>query len=92
MSSTLNPRKWLTPILLIMCCTMGAALAEEENYYLEQMRKQAQTDAGQPAQMLPEQDGGLLAETDLTDLTKTDDDLDDLNKVKPELNLFKPEL
>lgn len=97
MNYALNPFKLVTSALLVTCCAMGAANAEEENYYLEQMRNQSLAAAGKPEQALPEQDGGLLVETDLKELTKVDENLDGIDSVKPEfdkpkLELFKPEL
>ena len=97
MNYALSPCKVLMLSLLTLCCTLGSAVAdEEESYYLEQMRKQSQTEAGKPEQALPEQDGNLLAETDLKNMVSTDDSADS-NIAKPEFNkpkleLFKPEL
>lgn len=99
MTHALNPLKLLTATLLVTCCAMGAASAEEEegSYYLEQMRNQSRAASGKPDQALPEQENGLLAETDLQELTKVDDDLGNITDAKPEfgkpkLDLFKPEL
>jgi hypothetical protein len=98
MRHALNPLKLLTATLLVTCCAMGAASAEEEeSYYLEQMRNQSRAESGKPDLALPEQENGLLAETDLQELTKVDDDLGNITDTKPEfgkpkLDLFKPEL
>ncbi len=97
MKNAVNPQKLLISILVVMFCMAGVAAAEEENYYLEQMRKQSQSDSNTPEQAMPEQDNGLIAETDLENLAKTTDSLADIDNVtpkfdKPKLELFKPEL
>jgi hypothetical protein len=100
MNNVLNPIKLIALASLIVGSSMSTAIAQEEeegNYYLEQMRKQSQTETGQPDQALPEQDAGLFAESDLEDLTKIDEDLADIDEEKPEfdkpkLDIFKPEL
>jgi len=97
MKYALSPLKVLMLSLVVLCCMVSSAFAaEEESYYLEQMRKQSQTEAGKPEQAMPEQDSNLLAETDLKSMVSTDDSSDnDIGKPefnKPKLELFKPEL
>lgn len=87
---------------LMMIGFIGSAYAadteaEEESYYLSQMRDLANSKKGQPEAEAPTPSGELMAETDLEKMAKAAAEVEELDDIspslsKPELPTIKPEL
>lgn len=93
---------WLAAIVMIGAtggvCAAEAEEADEESYYLSQMRDLANSKKGQPAvEEAPASSNELMAETDLEKMAKAAAEIDEIDEVTPSLNkpslpALKPEL
>lgn len=92
-------RKSAIVFLPVLFCSAIAVQAEEESYYLEQMRNMAKNQQSKPsAEMAPARENtDLLADTDLQELSKPNSDFSSVGNIKPEfekpkLDVLKPRL
>ena len=86
--------------IVTVCAVAGvsyATEAEEESYYLSQMRDLANSKKNLPEANAPAANNELMAETDLKEMAKAAAEMEELDDVspsltKPSLPTLKPEL
>lgn len=78
---------------VVLAAVSGPVFADsdqEGNYYLEQMKAMSKSKQASPADDNQGNDDDLLAESDLKNLSKPEEDMAEMKKVKPKLD--KPAL